>query len=120
MDTVERTHDLETGDYGFGEWLSDFESSAAYRDGDKLLGMDARVDYMGSTAIYATVEDSAGEVRELSPYFNQMATECADDCDGDCDGDCDSETQQVENDAREWLVMMAGATNWHEWDWMKV
>lgn len=115
---------LEPGDYAFGEWLAEFESCAAHRDGDELIGMSAGVDRMGSSAIYATILRDGEEI-ELSPYFNQLANDCGDDCyerfgDEDCEGNCTTEADEIENDESEWLVVMAGATQWYEWDWSEV
>lgn len=123
-DTDTRRFALQPGDYAFSEWLADFESCAAYRDGDELIGMSAGVDGLGSSAIYATVVRDGEEI-ELSPYFNQMASDCGNDCyerfgDEDCEGNCTTEADEVEADESEWLVTMAGATNWYEGEWVEV
>ena len=102
-------HDLNPGDYAFSEWEAEYKASAAYQDGDELLGLDAVVSRMGGSAICATVRRD-GELITVSPYFNQSA-------DDDPDDTGRTEADEIDNDPTEWLVVMAGATEWREWDW---
>lgn len=105
----QQQYDLNPEEYGFGDWLADFESSDAFQNGDKLIGLNAKVDSMGSSFIVADVQ-RGDEIISLSPYFNQSATDNPDDLDR-------TEADEIENDPKEWLVVMSGATNWSEWAW---
>lgn len=108
-------HDLNPGHRAFSEWEHEFRASAAYRHGDRLVGVDAVTGSLGSSAIVATVErrsaDGDGERIALNPYFNQMADE------PDGDEGYPTEYEQIEENAANWLDTMAGATEWRDWDW---
>jgi hypothetical protein len=112
-------YDMTVNDRAFAEWLAEFESSAAYQDGDNLLGLNAIADRMGNAMIVAYVarNGSTGETVRLSPYFNQMASEPYGYDEDDPDR---CELDDIEANAREWLDVMAGATNWHEWEWTEI
>ena len=86
--------------------------------------VDVRVDVSGyGTSIDVVFADG----RTLSPYFNQFDSEgdCwanqGDECGapGECEyGWCDSDRFRATEDSDEWLNVMAGATDWAEWEWV--
>jgi hypothetical protein len=96
----------------FNEWKAEFEASDAYREGDKVLGLDAWADRWGCVLITMTIE-RGGEELVLNPYFNQSGYEG----DEDEEGRDMSDGAAVDNDPREFIGVMAGATNWREWEW---
>lgn len=127
-------HDLNPGEFSFDDWESEYHRSPVAKAGDRVVGVNAVVSSMGGSAIVLiirrfTVESGGKGIRLVySPYFNQSASECSDECielqgsdpEYDCEGMCSSEYNEIERDATEWLTVMAGATNWHEWDWLEI
>lgn len=96
----------------FNEWKRQFERSPSYREGDKVMGMDAWADRWGCVLITVTIERNGEEI-VYNPYFNQSGFDGSEEDyeEGRSDG------QQVEQDAREFIGVMAGATTWHEVEW---
>ncbi len=88
--------------------------------------VDVRADVSGyGTRIDVVFADG----RSLSPYYNDN------DSEGDCGADvvmggacqapdecqygwCDSDRFRATEDSDEWLNVMAGATDWAEWEWV--
>ena len=104
-----------------GDYLAAVENGNAPDYGNPV-GVLASIGAYG-TAILVEFADG----RYLSPYYNQNDSEgdCWGNVGGECGtpgeceyGWCGSTRYEALQDAEEWLSVMSGATDWHEWEWV--